>query len=93
MNFYKRYVGDYQRDTGHLSIVEHGAYTLMLDVHYATGKPLPVQPARIFRLLRATTKTEQQAVTTVLKQFWELTDEGWINPRALKEIVKAQAQA
>ena len=39
MNWYKRYIGDYQRDTGHLSMVEHGSYTLMLDTYYATGRP------------------------------------------------------
>ena len=36
MIFYKRYLGDYQRDTGHLSMLEHGAYTLLLDAFYAT---------------------------------------------------------
>ena len=93
MNFYKRYIGDYQRDTGHLSICEHGAYTLMLDVHYATGKPLPEDTDRIYRTVRATTEEERLAVTAVLDQFWISTGEGWINPRAMEEIGKAKAQA
>ena len=93
MNFYKRYIGDYQRKTGHLSICEHGAYTLMLDVHYATGKPLPPEEDRLFRLLRATTDQEQLAVAVVLDHFWKLTDQGWVNPRAMEEIGKAKAQA
>lgn len=41
MNFFKLYIGDYQRDTAHLSVTEHGAYLLMLQHYYATEKPLP----------------------------------------------------
>ena len=93
MIFYKRYIGDYQRDTGHLSICEHGAYTLMMDAYYGAGKPLPSGKGRVFRLLRANTEEEQRAVSTVLDQFWELTADGWINPRAAKEIEKARKQA
>lgn len=26
MDYYKRYMGDYERDTGHLSLTAHGAY-------------------------------------------------------------------
>ncbi|AYQ89318.1 DUF1376 domain-containing protein [Burkholderia gladioli] len=26
MNYYERYCGDYQRDTAHLSLTEHGAF-------------------------------------------------------------------
>lgn len=93
MNFYKRYVGDYQRDTGHLSIAEHGAYTLMLDAHYGNEKPLPADKTNIYRLVRAMTKPEQLAVDSVLGQFWMLTNEGWINGRASDEIEKAAAQS
>ena len=56
MNWYKRYIGDYQRDTGHLSLVEHGAYTLMLDTYYATSRPLPKEQSVLFRLLRGRNK-------------------------------------
>ena len=93
MNWYKRYIGDYQRDTGHLSMVEHGAYTLMLDTQYATAKPLPENQGVLFRLLRAITEAEQAAVQVVLKQFWRLTEDGWINARATIEIDKYMLQA
>ena len=81
------------RDTGHLSLAEHGAYTLMLDVHYATAKPLPASKDALFRFLRAVTKDEQSAVTAVLTQFWAEGDGGWINARATVEIAKARVQA
>ena len=81
MNFYKRWIGDYQRDTGHLTMVEHGAYALMLDAVYATGKPLPRDGRRLRRLLGAVEPDEREAVKAVLDQFWTLTDDGWINKR------------
>ena len=38
MNYYERHLGDYARDTGHLSMLEHGAYSLLLDRYYATRR-------------------------------------------------------
>ena len=93
MNFYKRYIGDYQRDTGHLSILEHGAYGLLLDAFYARNGQLPVDKKLLHRLLRATTREERKAVDSVLAQFWTLGDGNWLNKRALSEIDKASAQA
>lgn len=93
MNFYKHYIGDYQRDTGHLSLAEHGAYRLMLDAFYATGKPLPVDKKALYRLLRAATAVERKAIDFVSAQFWEITSSGLINRRAALEIEKAVKQA
>ena len=93
MNFYKHYIGDYQRDTGHLSLAEHGAYRLMLDAFYATGKPLPADKKALYRLLRAATAVERKAIDFVSAQFWEITSNGLINARAALEIEKAAKQA
>ena len=93
MNFYKRFIGDYQRDTGHLSVLEHGAYTLLLDAFYATERPLPENKNTLYRLVRANTKREREAVDFVLSEFWSLEGGKWLNRRALIEIEKAAAQA
>ena len=29
VNYWERHIGDYARDAGHLSMLEHGAYTLV----------------------------------------------------------------
>lgn len=92
MNFFKLYIGDYQRDTAHLSIAEHGAYMLMLQHYYATEKPLPVGKA-LHRMLRAQDKTERDAIDAVASQFWSTTEAGLVNERADKEIDKASEQA
>lgn len=71
MNFYKHFLGDYQRDTGHLSMLEHGAYRLLLDTFYATGRPLPAEKKALYRLVRAEGPQETKAVDRILLQFWK----------------------
>lgn len=92
MNFFKLYIGDYQRDTAHLSILEHGAYLLMLQHYYATERPLPCGKA-LHRMLRATEKDEREAIDAVVRQFWAETPDGLVNARADAEITKASTQA
>ena len=92
MNFFKLYIGDYQRDTAHLSLPEHGAYLLMLQHYYATERPLPTGKA-LHRMLRAQDKTERDAIDAVAAQFWTVTEAGLVNERADVEITKAGAQA
>jgi uncharacterized protein YdaU (DUF1376 family) len=88
MNFYKRYPGDYARDTGHLSLTEHGAYTLLLDRYYSTGD-LPSDLNEIYILCRAISKQDRQAVHKVLNQFFP----DGKNHRADVEIEAWQTQA
>jgi len=90
VNYYERHLGDYAKDTGHLSILEHGAYTLLLDRYYSTEAGIPETQA--FRLARARTPEEREAVETVLAEFFELVGGFWINRRAEEEIEKAKAR-
>lgn len=85
MNYFKLYIGDYQRDTSHLSLAEHGAFHMMLQFFYATERPLPTGKA-LYRMLRANTKAEQKAIDYVSKTFWISVPEGLINERAIREI-------
>jgi uncharacterized protein YdaU (DUF1376 family) len=93
LNFYKHYIGDYQRDTGHLSLAEHGAYRLMLDTFYATEKPLPTDRKSLYRLLRADGPAERKAIDVIASEFWTETESGLVNERANSEIEKAEKQA
>lgn len=87
MNFYKKYPGDYLRDTAHLSLAEHGAYSLMLDYHYSTEKPLP-KGRELYRLLRAEKTSERRGIDRVLSEFWVENEDGFIHKRAQKEFEK-----
>ena len=86
MNYWERHLGDYARDAGHLSVIEHGAYTLLLDRYYVTEAPLPAEIAQVCRLLRAASKTEREAIEQVLREFFTLTDQGWRHKRCDAEI-------
>lgn len=86
MNYYERHLGDYARDTAHLTLLEHGAYTLLLDRCYATEQGIPADQAH--RIARARSREEKQAVDAVLAEFFVLTDGVWTNRRVLAEIAR-----
>jgi uncharacterized protein YdaU (DUF1376 family) len=91
VNFIRLYIGDYLRDTGTLTVAEHGAYMLMLLNHYATEKPLPMG-RELHRLLRAETKAERDAIDAVSSRFWTATEGGLVNGRAGREMERAEHQ-
>lgn len=94
MQFYKRWIGDYGRDTGHLSLAEHGAYSVLLDHYYATARALPDDLTSLWRIARAATEEERAAVARVADEFFPLDDDGLRhNRRADAEIVRAAAVA
>lgn len=88
MNFYKHYIGDFQRDTGHLSLTERGAYLALIHHYYATEKPLPTDIDALCRIAGALTKQEKAAVKAVLS-FFERTDSGLTHARIEAELHKA----
>lgn len=90
MNYWERHIGDYARDTAHLSMIEHGAYTLLLDRYYATEKPIAADQAH--RLARARSKEEKAAVDAVLGEFFSLINGEWHHNRVDREIEKANVR-
>ena len=90
MNYYERHLGDYARDAAHLTMIEHGAYTLLLDRYYTTEQPIPTD--QTYRVARATSKPERAAVDSVLREFFILIEGAWHNRRADSEIAKAQSK-
>jgi len=93
MNYYTRHLGDYAKDTKHLSLLEHGAYTVLMDWCYNSERPLPNDEALLYRICGAFAKTEQQAVMSVLEEFFESTEMGWLQGRVEKELQKAHEKS
>jgi uncharacterized protein YdaU (DUF1376 family) len=87
VNYYKRHLGDYARDTGHLTALEHGIYGLLLDWYYANEKPIPADKA--VRIARGNPDETQ----SVLSEFFKLTPEGWRHFYADRVIREYNAKA
>lgn len=90
MNWYKHYLGDYARDTTHLSVTEHGAYRLLIDHYYALRKPLPDDFAYLCRVARCHSRHEKSCLRTVLKTFFVSINHQVTHTRIDKEILKYQ---
>lgn len=91
-SWYPHYVGDYQRKTAHLTILEHGAYRLLMDNYYSTGEPLPDNEKQLFRICRAFDEEEQAAIKKVLQLFFkhDAKSKQYTHERIQKEIAKKQ---
>lgn len=90
MNYYQHHIGDYRRDTAHLSLLEHGVYRQLLDWYYLSEDPIPKETQVVFRRLCARTEAEFEAIETVLKEFFFL-DSGWHHKRCDAEIQAYQS--
>lgn len=68
--WYAFYPGDYARDTADLSLLEHGAYRLLLDFYYSTGTFLPDTYEPNYRICKAYTAEEKKAVKKILQKYF-----------------------
>lgn len=93
MHKYLHHIGDFMRDTVHLSTLEECFYRRALDFYYLNEKPLPKETQSVFRRLRATTEEEKNAVLNVLADFFTEEEDGFHNKRCDAEIVGYKANA
>lgn len=93
MHYYSHNIGDYRRDTGHLTMLEHGAYRQLLDTYYLSEKPLTLNHADLMRTHCARTADEVLAVENVLKDFFVATEEGYVHKRCDVEIEAFHAKS
>lgn len=84
MHYFKRNIGDYHKKAGRLSMIEHGAYTLLIDACYDREK----FPTRDDALAWCWARSEQEiaAVDFVLARFFDLVDGVYIQSRIQDEI-------
>jgi uncharacterized protein YdaU (DUF1376 family) len=82
-------MGDYQRDTGHLSLSQDGAYRRMMDHYYSTESPLPIEKPLLYRICGAMDKAEKESVDYVASKFFVAHDGKLYHQRIDEEISKA----
>jgi uncharacterized protein YdaU (DUF1376 family) len=84
MHYYQFNIGDYASHTRHLSLLEDLAYRRLLDSYYLHEKPISDDCSAVARQIGM--REHADIVEMVLKEFFELTDDGYVNCRADKEI-------
>ncbi len=88
MHFYSHHIGDYNRDTSALSMIEHGAYRLLMDAYYATEKPLTADLPALCRMCRAMSKIEKESVENVVRKFFA-TENGILTHKRIEMEIAA----
>lgn len=92
MHYYKRNLGDYAKKAGRLSMLQHGAYTLLIDSCY-DREQFPTLDESI-EWTWASTNEEIEAVKFVLSRFFKLSDDGrYVQDRILQELSEYHAKA
>ena len=86
MHYYKRNIGDYAKKAGRLTMLQHGAYTLLIDACYDREVFPTLEQA--LEWTWASSEAEAEAVKFVLSRFFSLDKEGqYIQHRVLEELL------
>jgi uncharacterized protein YdaU (DUF1376 family) len=85
MNYYQFNIGDYRRDTTHLSRLEHSIYRDLIDWYYLDESPIPLETQVVMRRLRLVSGEEAEALQSVLNDFF-LASDGWRHARIDADI-------
>lgn len=92
MHYYKRNLGDYAKKTGRLTMLQHGAYTLLIDSCY-DREAFPTLEQAI-EWTWASNEAEIDAVKFVLSRFFTLDKDGcYVQDRILQELLHYHANA
>ena len=92
MHYYKRNLGDYAKKAGRLSMLEHGAYTLLMDAIYDRETFPTLEDALDWTWARD--DAEVAAVKFVLSKFFELQEDGrYVQNRIQEELDSYKSKA
>jgi uncharacterized protein YdaU (DUF1376 family) len=90
MHYFQFNIGDYASHTRHLTVIEDLAYRRLLDLYYLQERPLNSGLTSVARQINM--RDYETEVQAVLEEFFDLTDDGWTNFRADKEIAHYKAK-
>ena len=91
MHYYKRNLGDYAKKAGRLSMLQHGAYTLLIDACY-DREQFPTRDEAI-DWTWASSSVEVEAVDFVLCKFFVLQDGLYVQARIQEELLDYHEKA
>ena len=88
MNYIEWHLGDHLKRTVHLTALEDGIYRRLLDAYYIAETPLPCEIKGCYKLARAISKAEREAVGAILREFFTLEADGYHHSRCDVEIAR-----
>ena len=87
MHYYQFNIGDYRRDTAHLSHLEHGIYRSLIDTYMLEESPLPGDMKELERKHLIRTANEKKALRNVLKDFFKFENSMFLHCRCDEDII------
>ena len=91
MHYYQFNIGDYASHTRNLGLLEDLAYRRLLDEYYLHERAFNVCSTIVARQIGMLEHSE--SVDFVLKTFFVLEEDGWVNKRAEKEIAHFKSKS
>ena len=91
MHYYKRNIGDYAKKAGRLTMLQHGAYTLLIDSCY--DREIFPTLEQALEWTWASTQQEVEAVEFVLKKFFTFQDGRYVQNRIVEELQNYHSNA
>lgn len=91
MKYYQHHIGDYIKDTAHLTVLEDGIYRRLIDLYYSRDGEIPEDVKQVARLIGARTEIEVQTTSNILNEFFKNKSGKWTHIRCDKEIAKSKA--
>jgi uncharacterized protein YdaU (DUF1376 family) len=91
MHYFKRNIGDYHKKAGRLTMLEHGAYTLLMDACYDRERFPTIEEA--IDWCWATSQDEVNAVKVVLTRFFCEREGVYVQQRISEEIAAYHEKA
>jgi len=87
LHYYQFNIGDYRRDTIHLTLIEHGVYRQLLDSYYLNEGPLTKSEDELMRSLCVRNADEQDAFRRIVKEFFVEID-GQLIHRGCDKVIQ-----
>jgi uncharacterized protein YdaU (DUF1376 family) len=93
LHYYTFNIGDYRRDTSHLTLLEHGIYRQLIDSYYLGEQPLCADDATLMRTHSIRTQEEEKAFRNVMNDFFERRDDGYHHRGCEKNIEQYRSKS
>lgn len=91
MHYYKKNIGDYLKKAGRLSMIQHGAYTVLIDCCFDREQFPTLDEAIDWTW--ASSKEEVEAVEFVLKKFFVFENDRYVEKWVEEELAKYHANS